>query len=126
MIEPGERFVEWDAFNVPVITRHSGRVESRDLTEGITMKREVDPVSDHEETVVMEHSDDVHPQLVIVDDSKENQVGDDAAVLDFYASPKVAHIVVKEGDMVKKAKALAKTPRQNIRTKDITGGLPRR
>ncbi|NLF62297.1 MAG: DNA-directed RNA polymerase subunit beta' [Lentisphaerae bacterium] len=125
VIEPGERFVEWDAFNVPVITRHSGRVEFRDLTEGITMKREVDPVSSHEETVVMEHSDDVHPQLVIVDDSKKAQAGDDAAVLDFYALPKGAHIVVTEGEKVKKGQVLAKTPRQNIRTKDITGGLPR-
>ena len=73
----------------------------------------------------MEHSDDVHPQLVIIDDSKKAQAGDDAAVLDFYALPKGAHIVVAEGSRVKKGQILAKTPRQNIRTKDITGGLPR-
>ncbi|MDD4097742.1 MAG: DNA-directed RNA polymerase subunit beta', partial [Lentisphaeria bacterium] len=123
-VEAGERIVEWDAFNVPVITRHSGFVGFRDLTEGITMKREVDPTSSREETVVMEHSDDVHPQLVILDKLPKKD-GDEPNVLDFYALPKGAHIVVGENSKVTKGQILAKTPRQNIRTKDITGGLPR-
>ncbi|MDQ0288823.1 DNA-directed RNA polymerase subunit beta' [Oligosphaera ethanolica] len=122
-VEIGERFVEWDPYNVPIITKIGGRIEYRDLTEGITMRREISGTSGKEETIVMEHSDDVHPTLVIVGEGAKS--GDESAVIDSYSLPAGAHIMVAEKARVDAGEVLAKTPRQSMRTKDITGGLPR-
>jgi DNA-directed RNA polymerase subunit beta' len=68
-------------------------------------------------TVVMEHKEDLHPQLNVVNDAGE--------VLAFYGIPAGAHIIVEEGHKIQAGGLLAKTPRKVFKTKDITGGLPR-
>ena len=40
--EPGETFVQWDPYNVPILTDKSGKIEFRDMIAGVTMKRDVD------------------------------------------------------------------------------------
>ncbi len=116
-VEREEIFVRWDPYNVPIITKTSGRLEYRDLIEGVTMKSEISDVSGTEETTVLEHREDLHPQLVVLNDEGE--------MLDHYSLPAGAHIMVKEGAVVNAGETVARTPRQSVRTKDITGGLPR-
>ncbi len=116
-VEKDEIFVRWDPYHIPIITKSSGRLEYRDLIEGVTMKREISEVSGSEEITVLEHREDLHPQLVIMDDSDE--------IVDHYSLPAGAYIMVKDGNWVNASQTLARTPRQSIRTKDITGGLPR-
>jgi DNA-directed RNA polymerase subunit beta' len=116
-ISAGEVFVRWDPYNVPIITKSAGRLEYRDLIEGVTMKRELSEGSGTEETTVLEHREDLHPQLVILDAAGE--------VVDHYSLPAGAHIMVAEGTDVSAGETIARTPRQSTRTKDITGGLPR-
>jgi DNA-directed RNA polymerase subunit beta' len=65
----------------------------------------------------MEHKEDLHPQIVIMDDNKD--------VIASYSIPAGAHIVVQEGRKIQAGTLLAKTPRKIAKTKDITGGLPR-
>ena len=115
-IAADEIFAHWDPYSVPIITKSAGRLEYRDLIEGVTMKREIQ-AGGSEETTVMEHREDLHPQFVIV--------GSDGEVMDHYSLPAGAHIMVSEGERVHGGQTLARTPRQSIRTKDITGGLPR-
>jgi DNA-directed RNA polymerase subunit beta' len=117
LIAPAEVFVRWDPYNVPIITKSGGHLEYRDLIEGVTMKREVSEGSGTEETTVLEHREDLHPQLVILDGKGE--------VVDHYSLPAGAHIMVAEGTGVSGGETIARTPRQSTRTKDITGGLPR-
>ncbi len=116
-VEAGEIFVRWDPYNVPIISKSGGRIEYRDLIEGVTMRRQVSEGSGNEETTVLEHQEDLHPQLVILDDRGE--------VVDHYSLPAGAHIMVDEGAEVGGGETIARTPRQSTRTKDITGGLPR-
>jgi DNA-directed RNA polymerase subunit beta' len=123
-VEVGERFVEWDPYNVPIITKMAGKVGYRDLIEGTTMKHEISGTSGKEEVIVQEHSDDVHPTLVILPEDATDSVDSDQ-VIDTYSLPANAHIVVEEGQIVQAGEILAKSPRQSTRTKDITGGLPR-
>jgi DNA-directed RNA polymerase subunit beta' len=68
-------------------------------------------------TVIIEHKEDLHPQIVII--------GDDGEVSASYSIPAGAHIIVSEGKKVRGGELLAKTPRKIAKTKDITGGLPR-
>ncbi len=112
-----ETFVQWDPYNVPILSEKAGRIAFHDIIEGVTMKSEVDTATNQEEMVIIEHKEDLHPQ-VIIEDTKGEPLAN-------YAIPSGAHIVVEEGDKIVAGTLLARTPRQVSKTKDITGGLPR-
>ncbi|NBT90143.1 MAG: DNA-directed RNA polymerase subunit beta', partial [Verrucomicrobia bacterium] len=116
-VKKGQSFVQWDPYNISILTEKAGRVEFKDILEGVTMKREVDEATKLVGTVIIEHKEDLHPQIAIVDEA--------GAVVAAYSIPAGAHIEVKDGEKVRAGQRLAKTPRKVTKTKDITGGLPR-
>ncbi|MCC6883253.1 MAG: DNA-directed RNA polymerase subunit beta', partial [Verrucomicrobiales bacterium] len=113
-----EILVRCDPYNVPVITERSGIVEFRDMIPGITVETEVDKETNTKGQVVIEHREDLHPQIVILDPSTK-------AVVATYSIPTGAHLTAKDKQKVTAGEQLAKTPRKVVKTKDITGGLPR-
>ncbi|MGB3122053.1 MAG: DNA-directed RNA polymerase subunit beta' [Verrucomicrobiales bacterium] len=117
-VKKGEILVRWDPYNVPVITERSGIVEFRDMIPGITVETEVDKETNTKGQVVIEHREDLHPQIVILDPSTK-------AVVATYSIPTGAHLTAKDKQKVTAGEQLAKTPRKVVKTKDITGGLPR-
>src|SRR5260370_17975616 len=116
-VKKAETFVQWDPYNVPILTDKGGKIEFRDMIAGVTIKREVDEATGLMGTMVIEHKEDLHPQVVIVDDKKE--------VLASYSIPAGAHVIVEEGQKIRAGALLAKTPRKVPKPKAITGGLPR-
>ncbi len=116
-VKKGEAFVQWDPYNVPILSEKAGRVKFHDIIEGVTMKQEVDETTAQEAMVIIEHKEDLHPQIVITDEKGE--------ALANYPIPSGAHIVVNAGDKIVAGTLMAKTPRKTSKTKDITGGLPR-
>ena len=116
-VKKGETFVQWDPYNVPIITEKNGKIEFRDMISGVTIRKEVDDETGVMGTVVIEHKEDLHPQIVVVDTT--------GAIVASYSIPAGAHLDVKEGEKVQAGQRLAKTPRKIAKTKDITGGLPR-
>ncbi len=117
-VKKGDTVVTWDPYNVPILTEKGGKVEFRDMISGITVASETDKETGKKGMVVTEHKEDLHPQVVIVDEkTKEIKAS--------YSIPVGAHLSVAEGDVVTGGTQLAKTPRKVARTKDITGGLPR-
>jgi DNA-directed RNA polymerase subunit beta' len=116
-VKKGETFVQWDPYNVPILTDKSGKVEFRDMIAGVTIKREVDEATGLMGTVIVEHKEDLHPQIVIV--------GEDGEVAASYSIPAGAHVIVEPNQKIRAGALLAKTPRKVAKTKDITGGLPR-
>jgi len=115
-VETGEVLCRWDPHSIPILAEISGRVRFEDIIEGETMRVEKDP-SGLSRQLVMEHKGDLHPQIVLEDESGK--------ILDFYYLPEKAHIEVSEGMEVTSGALLAKTPRDVSGTQDITGGLPR-
>ena len=116
-VKKGESFVQWDPYNVPILSERAGRVKFHDIIEGVTMKQEVDETTAQEAMVIIEHKEDLHPQIVITDEKGEPLAN--------YPIPSGAHIVVNTGDKIVAGTLMAKTPRKTSKTKDITGGLPR-
>jgi len=116
-VKKGDAFVQWDPYNVPILSEKGGRVRFVDIIEGVTMKQEVDETTAQEAMVVIEHKEDLHPQIVILTEKGEPVAN--------YPIPSGAHIVVSEGDKIVPGTLMAKTPRKSSKTKDITGGLPR-
>jgi len=117
-VKKGDTFATWDPYNVPILTEKAGKIEFRDMIPGITVQHETDKETGKKGMVVTEHKEDLHPQVVIMDDKS-------GAVIASYSIPVGAHLSVKEGQKVTGGIQLAKTPRKVSRTKDITGGLPR-
>ena len=115
-VKAGETFVEWDPYSVPILSEHDGELEFHDFIEGVTVQRAVDEATGIEGLTVMEHKEDLHPQIVIK--AKDGSKG-------FYSIPAGAQVMIKEGEPVSAGHTLARTPRKTVRTKDITGGLPR-
>ena len=115
-VEAGETFIQWDPYSVPILSEHNGTVQFRDFIEGVTVQKGVDEATGVEGLTVMEHKEDLHPQIVIRDAS--GQEG-------FYSIPAGAQVMIGEGEKVHAGFTLARTPRKTVRTKDITGGLPR-
>src|SRR5207245_5354678 len=89
----------------------------RDWSSDVCSSDLVDEATGLMGTVIIEHKEDLHPQIVIMGDKKE--------VLASYSIPAGAHVIVEEGQKVRAGALLAKTPRKVAKTKDITGGLPR-
>ena len=118
MIDVDEVLATWDLYNIPIITEKGGVIEFLDMIPGITIKKEVDQESGVTGMVVIEHKEDLHPQIVIKDAKKKE-------ILASYSIPAGAHLSVKEKEKVSAGAQLAKTPRKVSKTKDITGGLPR-
>jgi len=116
-VKKGVAFVQWDPYNVPILSEKAGKIKFHDIIEGVTMKQEMDETTGQEAMVIIEHKEDLHPQIVILGDKNEP--------LAYYPIPSGAHVVLKEGERIVAGTLMAKTPRKTSKTKDITGGLPR-
>jgi DNA-directed RNA polymerase subunit beta' len=116
-IGKGDVLAQWDPYNVPVLSEKGGRLVFKDMIPGVTVKRELDESSGRIATVVIEHKEDLNPQIELRDEKNKP--------LAAYSIPVGAQIAVQEGDSIAPGALLAKTPRQASKTKDITGGLPR-
>ena len=116
-VTKGQTIAQWDPYNIPVLSERTGTLFFKDMIPGVTVKRELDESTGRIATVVIEHKEDLNPQIEIRDESGKP--------LAAYAIPTGAQVVVNEGDIIQAGALLAKTPRQASTTKDITGGLPR-
>jgi DNA-directed RNA polymerase subunit beta' len=116
-VKKGQSFIEWDPYSVPILTEKPGSVRCQGFIENVTVKKEVDQSTGLMGTVVLEHKEDLHPQILITFGASEPPMA--------YNIPAGAHVMVKDGQKVAAGEVLAKTPRKESKTKDITGGLPR-
>jgi DNA-directed RNA polymerase subunit beta' len=116
-INKGEILAQWDPYNIPVLSEKGGTLAFKDMIPGVTVKRELDATSGRIATVVIEHKEDLNPQIEVRDAKRRP--------LAAYSIPVGAQIAVNEDDTITPGALLAKTPRQASKTKDITGGLPR-
>lgn len=119
LIKPGEKIAVWEQHNIPIICDRPGYVKYEDLVEGLSTDRDVNKQTGNVEIVVKQHRGELHPQICIfADDKYEELVGT-------YPIPSGAIISVEEGQYSSAGKLLARLPRGAMKTKDITGGLPR-
>jgi DNA-directed RNA polymerase subunit beta' len=117
--QKGEKIGHFEQHNIPIICDKPGYVVYEDLVEGISTTREVNKQTGQIELMVKQHRGELHPQIIIyADKDKKELVGT-------YAIPSGAILSVGEKEYVKAGTLLARLPRGAVKTKDITGGLPR-
>ncbi|OFZ24738.1 MAG: DNA-directed RNA polymerase subunit beta' [Bdellovibrionales bacterium RIFOXYC1_FULL_37_79] len=122
----GDRVMEWDPFAIPIITEVSGTVKYEDLIVGSTINEQIDAVTGLTHKVVVESKDvALQPRVVIVDDSGKLLTVAGSKRQAVYRIPVGANITVSDGARVEAGSPIAKVQRETMKTKDITGGLPR-
>jgi len=117
-VEPKTVLAEWDPYNDYVITEKTGIVDFKEFEPNVSYVEERDPIAGRFRRKVIDPTDDkLHPHI--------NVKGENHKVLVRYNIPTNAYIEVEEGQELMPGDVLAKTPRQQAKTSDITGGLPR-
>jgi DNA-directed RNA polymerase subunit beta' len=116
-IKAKTQLFKWDPHRVPILAEIGGIIRFVDVVEGETMHVEEERKGQKGRPVVIEHKGDKHPQVIIEDESGK--------ILDVHYLPAKARIEVNEGQKIQAGELLARQPRGQGGTQDITGGLPR-
>ena len=112
----GDVVCDWDPYNALIISEIAGKIQYQDIEEGYTYRIESDEQTGHQEKVIIDSRDKKkNPVIVIQAKGKERS----------YSIPVKAHISVDEGKTIKAGTVVAKIPRVQGSSGDITGGLPR-
>ncbi len=125
-VKPGDLLVEWDPFTNPIITEVSGKVKFGDIIDGVTVDERTDPITGRVSIIVREYKlTDYRPRISIKDERGRTIKLPSGKGEARYLLPVGAILTVQEGDYVEAGDIIAKIPRETVKTKDITGGLPR-
>jgi DNA-directed RNA polymerase subunit beta' len=118
-VKAGTKVAQWEQHNIPIICDRPGYVKYEDLVEGISTEKEFNKQTGQTEIIVKQHRGELHPQIAIYGDNNYQEL------VGTYPIPSGAIISVEEGEYASAGKLLARLPRGAMKTKDITGGLPR-
>lgn len=125
-IKPGEVLAEWDPYNMPILTDVTGKVKFGDISEGVTIREQVDEVTGFSRKVVSNFGEtEFRPRVTIKDKNGKTAKIPGTGGFARYLLPIGANIMVVEGEDILSGDVIAKIPRETTKTKDITGGLPR-
>ena len=125
-IKRGQEIAEWDPFAVPILTDVGGVVRFNDIIEGVTMREQLDRETGLSSRVILEPSDsDNRPEISVRDKHGRLVKNRDTNQHARFFLPAKAELVVEDGQEVKAGGILARIPREMLRNRDITGGLPR-
>jgi DNA-directed RNA polymerase subunit beta' len=117
-VKQGDRIAIWDPHSVPILAEAEGVVSFHDFVDDVSVKSDRDEATGTRALVVLDTKEDLHPQVVVTDPRSKTILGS-------YHIPAGAHVMVKQGDLITPGMLIAKTPRKEAMTRDITGGLPR-
>jgi DNA-directed RNA polymerase subunit beta' len=133
-VKAGNKLASWDPHARPVIAEHSGTVVLENVDEGSTVVKEVDEVTGLTTLKVIDpakvrgikmREKSVRPIARLYDlAGQEIKVaGTDSPVLIGFQIGDI--IMVRDGQTVQAGDIIAKKPQESLKTRDITGGLPR-
>ncbi|MEN9391638.1 MAG: DNA-directed polymerase subunit beta, partial [Pseudomonadota bacterium] len=133
-IKEGDKLASWDPHARPVIAEYSGFVSLENVEEGITVIKQADEITGLSTLKVIDPSKvkgartrvkDLRP-LTRLYDEKGKEVRIDGTDKPVIISFQVGDIItVKDGDAVHAGDVIARKPQESLKTRDITGGLPR-
>ena len=128
-VHVGEKILEWDPFARPVLSDVAGIIAFEDIEAGKTIVEQVDAVTGLVHRIVIESKmkEDISkkPSIKILD-KNGNVVKIPGTKRDaIYRLPIGCLITVTPGDVIEGGFVIGKVQREFVKTKDITGGLPR-
>ena len=113
----GQKIVEWNPYKV-IMTEKGGIANFVDLIENVTYQEHFDEAVGHSSKIILERRDEKRQPYIEVFDKDGGEIGR-------YYLPTGAILTIDDKQQLFHGDILAKLPREEKRTKDITGGLPR-
>jgi DNA-directed RNA polymerase subunit beta' len=118
IVRAEETIAFFDPFSEPIISEVDGEVHFEDIILGTTLKEEINEDTGKIEKKVTEYTlESLQPRIVLMDTE-----GTEKAT---YYLPGSSYLSVEDGQKIKAGRILAKMLKESVKTRDITGGLPR-
>ncbi len=119
--------LEWDPYTVPIVAEETGKLDFRDLVEGVSFIEKFDETTGISSKVIIDWKSfqgkqDLKPQLVITDKDGNPIKSKNSSTYDLSVG---IVLNIEKGKEVSAGDVIARIPRASSKTKDITGGLPR-
>ncbi len=117
-VQPGQLLSAWDPYSFIILSEIGGTVSYKDIIEGENVREEIDKITGKAQKIIVEtiSQEKRVPQIVITSSKGEEKR---------YYLPEHSHLMVGDAQAIRPGDILAKIPTQSVKTKDITGGLPR-
>jgi DNA-directed RNA polymerase subunit beta' len=129
LVKKGEMLAKWDPYTIPVVCEYDGFAYYVDLIDGKSMREVIDESTGLSTRVIVDWKQfqgtvDIKPQISIRDEKGKVILLDNSVEVRYFLA--IDSIVsVENGAAVKAGDVIARIPKEGIRTRDITGGLPR-
>ena len=117
-VKGGQVLFQWDPYTDLILARQTGKIQTKDFIEGETYHIEAVELGKKRMVIVEAKDRNLSPHIDIVD--KNDKILTGGTIL-----PVKATLVVRDGQKVQRGQALVKIPKDIVKTRDITGGLPR-
>ncbi|MBI4084022.1 MAG: DNA-directed RNA polymerase subunit beta', partial [Candidatus Lambdaproteobacteria bacterium] len=125
-VHQGEEVAEWDPYATPILSDVAGVVRFADIIEGVTMREQLDKETGLSRRVILEHTEsDSRPEISVRDTHGRIIKSPDTQQPARYFLPAKAELMMEDGAEITAGTVLARIPREILKNKDITGGLPR-
>ena len=130
-VEGGRVVAKWDPHTHPVVAEVKGKAQFTDMTEGLTITRNVDEMTGLSSIEVIESANrpasgrDKRPMIMLADDAGKHVTLPGSNTPVQYLLPGRAIVSVENGAEIGVGEVIARIPLEASGNKDITGGLPR-
>ena len=131
VVQPGEKVAGWDPHTHPVISEVAGKAQFSDIVEGVTVDRDVDEITGLTSISVIDpklrasSAKDLRPVIKLMDAKGKELKIPGTEIPAHYPLPPNTVITTTDGGEVKVGDVIARLPQESLKTRDITGGLPR-
>lgn len=128
-VKKGDVLASWDPYTIPIITEKSGTIIFKDLVDNISVNDITDEDTGISNKVIVDWKQktrgaDLRPRLILEDDNGEMVILSNGLEARYFL-PIGAILSVADNTKVHAGTTIARIPRESIKTRDITGGLPR-
>jgi DNA-directed RNA polymerase subunit beta' len=130
-IKSGELLATWDPLNHPIISEVKGKVNLKDMENGITIREVTDELTGLSSVEILDASErtsagkDMNPMVVITDSKGKEVMLPGGKRPAEYKLEQKSLVNVTDGQSIEIGDILARIPKESSKTRDITGGLPR-
>ena len=129
-VKAKEVVATWDPHTHPIVSEVAGRVKFVDMVESVSMNRQVDEVTGLSSIVIIDPKQrstakEIRPMIKLIDEQGNDVFLPGTSVPAHYFLQVNSIINLEDNHTISVGDVIARIPQEGLKTRDITGGLPR-